>query len=156
MDLSSIVRNNTGQQDAAAPSTSAPPILVEETKAAPEPHTPAMTEPKTETADIMEQDVTTHGTSEASSADTPSPSKVPSSKDKPKSRKPKPPIETEPWKRFTFECPISLNEKIHNISWKENVTINSLMAKMLRDGIRSYERKHGVAEATKRSADDLY
>ena len=76
--------------------------------------------------------------------------------EKPKTTKPKQPTIVLPWKRFTFECPIELIDKIHNISWKEHVTINSLLAKMLRDGIRSYERKHGVAEAKKRSADELY
>lgn len=97
--------------------------------------------------------------SETSSSASPGSAPVPEEKPPKKERKnrEKQLPTTEPWKRFSCECSDALVDKLHNICSKENVSLRSLVEKMFRDGIRSYERKHGVAEITpKRTAEDLY
>ena len=106
----------------------------------------------------MESSASTE-TSETSSSPSPGSAPVPEEKPPKKERKKgeKQPPTTEPWKRFSCECSVALVDKLHNICSKENVSLRSLVEKMFREGIRSYERKHGVAEAiSKRTSEDLY
>lgn len=135
----------------AKPSQSPPASKPEETKVD-EPHT---SEPKPETS----QDSAQENVGVSNSNDEPGSAPVPEDKPPKKERKKreKRPPTTETWKRFSCECSVALVDKLHNICSKENVSLRSLVEKMFRDGIRSYERKHGVAEsATKRTAEDLY
>lgn len=172
MSMIDVVRKST-EQAFATPSQSPPASKPEEMKVD-EPHT---SEPKPETSqesaqenvgvsnvndeprEVWVESVASTETSETSSSA--SPGSAPTPEDKPpkkerKKREKRPPT-TEPWKRFSCECSVALVDKLHNICSKENVSLRSLVEKMFRDGIRSYERKHGVAEgASKRTAEDLY
>lgn len=135
------------------PSQSPPASKPEETKVD-EPHT---SEPTPETSQESAQENV--GGSDTNDEPVSALVVVPEEKLPKKERKKraKRPPTTEPWRRFSCECSIALVDKLHNICSKENVSLRSLVEKMFRDGIRSYERKHGVAEgASKRTAEDLY
>lgn len=174
MSMIDVIRKST-EQAFVTPSQSPPAPKPEETKVD-ETHT---SEPKPETSqesaqenvgvsnvndeprEVSVESATSTDTSETSSSASPgsAPSASPEEKPPKKERKKraKQPPTTEPWRRFSCECSIALTDKLHNICSKENVTLRSLVEKMFRDGIRSYERKHGVAEgASKRTAEDLY
>lgn len=174
MSMLDVIHKST-EQAFAKPLQSPPTSKQEETKVD-EPHTPE-SKPETtqvsvqenvgvsnsndEPRDVSVESVVSTDTSETSSSASPSyaPATVPEDKPPKKERKKreKQPPTTEPWKRFSCECSVVLVNKLHNICSKENVSLRSLVEKMFRDGIRSYERKHGVAEcASKRTAEDLY
>lgn len=172
MSMIDILQKSTGQAF-ATPSKSTPASKLEETKVD-EPHT---SEPKPETSqesahenvgvsnsndeprEVSAESVASTDTSETSSSASPGSAPIPEDKPPKKERKKREKRQptTEPWKRFSCECSVALTDKLHNICNKEHVSLRSLVEKMFRDGIRSYERKHGVAEgATKRTAEDLY
>jgi len=174
MSMVDVLRKST-EQAFATPSQSPPASKPEETKVD-ELHTP-VTEPvesqesaqenvdvqetNDELRDVSAESVASTDMSETSSSALPTsvPSVSPEEKPPKKERKNrvKQPPTTEPWQRFSCECSVELVDKLHNISMKENVTLRSLVEKMFRDGIKSYERKHGVAQGTsKRTAEDLY
>ena len=52
-------------------------------------------------------------------------------------------IPDDPWKHFSFICSVELADKVQAIAHKEGFTIRSLMEYMMRQGIASYEAKHG-------------
>lgn len=172
MSMIDVIRKST-EQAFVTPSQSPPAPKPEETKVN-EPHT---SEPKPETSqesaqenvgvsnsndesrDVSAESVASTDTSETSSSVSPGSAPVPEDKPPKKERKKreKRPPTTEPWKRFSCECSVALTDKLHNICSKEGVSLRSLVEKMFRDGIRAYERKHGVAEGgSKRTAEDLY
>jgi len=54
-----------------------------------------------------------------------------------------------PWKHFSFICSVELADKVQAIARKEGFTIRSLMEFMIRQGIASYEGKHGKVKKLK-------
>ena len=58
----------------------------------------------------------------------------------------------DPWKHFSFICSIELADKVQAIAHKEGFTIRSLMEYMMRQGIASYEAKHGKVKKIKAKA----
>ena len=54
-----------------------------------------------------------------------------------------------PWKHFSFICSIELANKVQAIAHKEGFTIRALMEYMMRQGIDSYESKHGKIKKIK-------
>ena len=54
-----------------------------------------------------------------------------------------------PSRRFTFICSTELANKVQAIARKEGFTIRALMAYMMRQGIDSYESKHGKIKKIK-------
>jgi len=58
-------------------------------------------------------------------------------------------VSDDPWKHFSFICSIELADKVQAIAHKEGFTIRSLMEYMMRQGIASYEAKHGKVKKIK-------
>ena len=57
---------------------------------------------------------------------------------------------------FTFICEKGIVDNVKAICSKEGVTIRGFMEYLLRQGIATYESKHGKATVTKRDAADIY
>lgn len=55
----------------------------------------------------------------------------------------------EPWKHFTFICSVELADKVQAIARKEGFSIRALMEHMMRQGVASYESKHGKVRKIK-------
>jgi len=55
----------------------------------------------------------------------------------------------DPWKHFSFICSIELADKVQAIAHKEGFTIRALMEYMMRQGISTYEAKHGKVKKIK-------
>ena len=53
------------------------------------------------------------------------------------------------WTHFTFICSTELANKVQAIARKEGFTIRTLMEYMMRQGIDSYESKHGKIKKIK-------
>ena len=61
-------------------------------------------------------------------------------------------VSDDPWKHFSFICSIELADKVQAIAHKEGFTIRSLMEYMMRQGIASYEARHGKVKKIKAKA----
>ena len=62
---------------------------------------------------------------------------------------PKEKLQDEPSRHFTFICSTELANKVQAIARKEGFTIRSLMEFMIRQGIATYEGKHGKVKKIK-------
>ena len=61
----------------------------------------------------------------------------------------KEPPKEDPWKHFSFICSVELADKVQAIARKEGFTIRALMEYMMRQGIATYETKHGKVRKIK-------
>ena len=79
-------------------------------------------------------------------------------KDKVKSSESPQPLTDTSWTHFTVICNDELVEKIKAIAQKEGFTIREVVEKFFRNGISSYEGKHGriiVKPRKKQNIDDV-
>lgn len=59
------------------------------------------------------------------------------------------------WTHFTVICSSELVEKIKAIAQKEGFTIREVVEKFFRNGIGSYESKHGVVKVRNRKKQNI-
>lgn len=59
------------------------------------------------------------------------------------------------WTHFTVICSSELVEKIKAIAQKEGFTIREVVEKFFRNGIGSYESKHGVVKVLNRKKQNI-
>ena len=59
------------------------------------------------------------------------------------------------WTHFTVICSLELVDKIKAIAQKEGFTIREVVEKFFRNGIGSYEGKHGVVKVRNRKKQNI-
>ena len=64
-------------------------------------------------------------------------------------------VQKSGWTHFTVICNGDLVEKIKAIAQKEGFTIRDVVEKFFRNGIGSYENKHGRVTVKKRKRQDI-